>query len=166
MNADEIIEWIYRSTGSHCRTGAMLDRLVGVDTPTFWQVFLDLWNVCDDTWEHRADLLATLRSHSLIAPAIKYMTGADRAFASSLPEPVKVWRGCCRERVRGLAWTTDRAVAERFARGHRGIPVPDPVVAEATIARAGVFFVSTERKESEIVLDPRWLIRVKVEPSP
>lgn len=65
-----------------------------------------------------------------------------------------VYRGCSRERVRGLSWTLDEKVAQSFARGHRGIPVPDPVVVCGEIGRKHVFGVFNDRDESEIVLDP------------
>ena len=73
-------------------------------------------------------------------------------------------RGCSRPRVRGVSWTTDRAVAKTFARGHRGIRLPEPVVATAMVPKAAIFATFTERNESEIVLDPRRLRRVRIAP--
>jgi hypothetical protein len=69
------------------------------------------------------------------------------------PKLVKVWRGCSRQRVPGVAWTLDRTVAEGFARGHR-FPVPDPVLACAEIPKTAIYFFENERKEQEVVLDP------------
>ena len=71
--------------------------------------------------------------------------------------------GCSRPRVRGVSWTMDRKVAERFARGRRFIPVPDPVVAEAVVEREAVFAVLNERKESELLIDPRRLRKLVVQ---
>jgi hypothetical protein len=65
--------------------------------------------------------------------------------------------------VRGLPWTTDRQIAERFARGGRFPPPPDPVVASAEIEKADLFFVSTDRKESEVILDPKLVQRLRLE---
>ena len=39
-----------------------------------------------------------------------------RPHLAALPEQVEIYRGCCRKSDRGLAWTSDRDVAEWFAR--------------------------------------------------
>jgi hypothetical protein len=54
--------------------------------------------------------------------------------------------------------------AREFARGHRGIPVREPVVASALIPKDHIFFVSDERQEKEVVLNPRRLREVIIEP--
>jgi hypothetical protein len=56
--------------------------------------------------------------------------------------------------VRSLPWTTDREIAEFFARGSRFGPQRDPVIARAEIAKTYLFFVSVNRKEGEVILDP------------
>ena len=56
----------------------------------------------------------------------------------------------------------ERAIAEGFARGHRGIRVPDPLVASALIPTDAIFFVTDDRNEKEIVLNPRRLRRLKL----
>ncbi len=55
-------------------------------------------------------------------------------------------------------------MAEEFAGGHRGIRVPEPVVASALIPKEYIFFVTDERQEKEVVLDPRRLRQVITEP--
>jgi hypothetical protein len=52
----------------------------------------------------------------------------------------------------GLSWTTDRDVAANFARGHRGLFNPDPVVLTTTIAKSSIAFAVPERNEAEVVL--------------
>jgi hypothetical protein len=91
------------------------------------------------------------------------MEPLDRAFYDGLPDRVTVFRGCGRRRVRALPWTTDRQIAELFARGGRFSPPPDPVVASAEIAKADLFFVSTDRRESEVILDPYSVQRLRLE---
>jgi hypothetical protein len=76
---------------------------------------------------------------------------------------LQVFRGCSRARVCGIAWTMERTIAEGFARGHRGIRVPDPVVASALIPKDAIFFATDDRNENEIVLNPRRL-RGLIEP--
>jgi non-ribosomal peptide synthetase component F len=46
-------------------------------------------------------------------------------------------------------------VAEGFARGHRGIVVSDPVIATAQVYKRDILAIFIERKESEVLIDPR-----------
>jgi hypothetical protein len=126
----------------------------------FWCVFGNTWSACDRTWHHRRDLLKWLRRYS---PPI--LSDDGRAFLDRLRKPVQVYRGCSRQRVRGISWTADPKVAEEFARGHRGIGVPDPVIASAVIPATAVFAVLVDRDESEIVLDPRRLAKLTIRPT-
>jgi hypothetical protein len=119
------------------------------------------WSSCDSTWDARTWLLQVLQAKP---PAGSFFSPAQRAFFNALPAQVTVFRGCTRPRLRGLAWTTDRAVAEGFARGHRGICVPEPVIASAIIPKEHIFFVSDDRNEKEIILDPRRLRSLMTEP--
>ena len=96
--------------------------------------------------------------------SLAFLQSAQRQFFDTLPPLVQVFRGCSAPRVRGIAWSTERSVAEGFARGHRFIRVPEPVVASAVIPKEHIFFVTDERNEKEIVLDPRRLRKVIVEP--
>ena len=77
---------------------------------------------------------------------------------------LRIYRGCGRRRVRSLPWTTDRAVADKFARGGRFPQPPDPVIACAEIAKANLFFVSADRQENEVVLDPYSIKNLRLEP--
>jgi len=99
-------------------------------------------------------MLSTLRQRKGELSPIGFMDPADRAFYDALPDRVTVFRGCGRRRVRALPWTTDRECAAYFARGGRFAPPPDPVIACGEIAKTNLFFVSTDREECEVVLDP------------
>jgi hypothetical protein len=52
----------------------------------------------------------------------------------------------------GLSWTLDKGVAEGFARGHRGIWNPSPIVITAEVYKRDVAFACAERHEAEIVV--------------
>ena len=80
-----------------------------------------------------------------------------------LLERVPVFRDRTRRRARGLSWTTDRERAEFFARGGRFGTQADPVIASAEVAKVDLFFVSTARKEDEVVLDPYAIRRLRPE---
>lgn len=144
---------------SQTRLPAMLDYLRGASRDLFWPVVLDWWSCCDATWPWRRQLLRELRRHG---PGLEYQSAEDRARFAALPTRIPVFRGCSRARVRGASWSTDPEVAAGFARGHRGIRVPDAVVARAEIDKAAIFAFLTDREESEVLLDPRGLRRVRV----
>ena len=69
-----------------------------------------------------------------------------------LPATMTVYRGQSADASPGLSWTLDRKVAERFARGHRGMKLPNPVVLEITVSRDDVALFITDRDEAEVVL--------------
>ena len=127
----------------------------------FWPALMATWDDCDATWKHRKRVLWAMEKAR--KPAWAFFSPSQRQFFETLPPLVRVFRGCARLRVRGIAWTVDRAVAEDFARGHRGIRVPEPVVASALIPKEHIFFVTDERQEKEVVLNPRQR-RVIIEP--
>lgn len=141
----------------------MLDLILrsgGHDGNAFWPVFLEAWPKCDDTWECRHDILEAMDFYRGFF--LSYATDAERAFYDRLPNWITIYRGCSRDRVFGLSWTLDRKVAERFARGHRGIMVPDPVIAEAKVRTREILAVFTDRKEAEVLIDFTRLQRVKI----
>lgn len=75
--------------------------------------------------------------------------------------PVELWRGTVPERRRDWSWTTDRAVAERFAFGHvRGRP--DGRLYRVLAPSAALLCGNTERGEAEYVLDTCGLRIVEV----
>lgn len=77
----------------------------------------------------------------------------DRDWFNSLPEQLTVYRGCTEGRQDGICWTADKSVAEDFARGHRNIKNPKPIVYEAKINKFDAFFAFNDRGEQEIVWD-------------
>jgi hypothetical protein len=142
------------------RLEALLRLVERQPSRVFWPAFIEGWPNCDATWLCQRELLKLLRAHHAEDPGPGYLPGDCREFFDGLPDPVEVFRGCSRPRIQGASWTTNRAVAEGFARGHRGIRVPDPVIASAVIPKEVIFAAFTDRQESEIVLDPRRLAKL------
>ena len=128
----------------------------------FWPALMNEWCRCDATWDHGQRLLQALMNQT--KPALPFFSSSQRQLFDALPPQVQVFRGCSAPRACAIAWTMDRAIAEGFARGHRGIPVPEPVVASAFIAKEHIFFITDERQEREVILNPRRLRQVVVEP--
>jgi len=135
-----------------------LRRIWWAPREIFWPVFCNLWSACDATWWHQELLIFVLRRY---APAI--LSDDERKIFDALPERVQVYRGCSRERIKGVSWTTERHIAEQFARGHRMIRVPDPVIASAVIAKSDIFITNNDRDEHEVLLDPDHLQELSVE---
>ena len=88
---------------------------------------------------------------------MQHFSADQREAFDELPDVLTVYRGCSRARASGVSWTLDEEVAQRFTKGHRAIPVPDPVVVVGRITKAEIFGVFIDRNESEIVLDPKRL---------
>ena len=135
------------------RLPGVLPTLAALPGHLFWRLFAGLWSMCDDTWEQLDQLLPLLRRHRDYAPARRIGNQATH---------IRVWRGCSCSRIQGLSWTRHLTIAARFAEGHRGIPVPDPVVVSAMIPRSGVFLYDRGRGEGEVVLDPVELIDIEI----
>ena len=95
-----------------------------------------------------------------------YLRKPDLAFYSSLPNEIEVYRGADAngKSTIGLSWTLDRTVAEGFARGHRGLFNPNPVVLTSAVRKCDVAGAYTDSCESEIVLFSRPVDVIAVEP--
>jgi hypothetical protein len=113
----------------------------------------------------RDELLSELTRRNSEEPGTLYLPDAARRHFEGLPDPIRVFRGTSRARVLGVSWTTDRQLAEGFARGHRRIPVPEAVVATALVPKAAIFGVTVERNESEVILDPHRVADLEVLPA-
>jgi hypothetical protein len=146
------------------RAEIMMLAIMGEPSEIFWPVFLTDWPACDRSWKWSWVMLNLMRGHRNVGnPAIPYMESDDCDYYDGMPELVEVWRGTDRTRVRNISWTTDRKVAEKFATGMRGGAFPDPVIAHAFIPKKWIFNVY-DGGEDEVVLDPRRLRKLTIEP--
>ena len=132
------------------------------DTELIWRTLDRYWASCDRISADEND--EVLRILSSCGSYLEHLPLDD--FRASIPgddAPVTVYRGCPRNRVRSLSWSLCREVAEKFARGHRGIPVPDAVIATATIRGRDILFATDARDEREVLVDYRNLSYVTEE---
>jgi hypothetical protein len=143
------------------RLSTVLSLIGGAPPEIFWPTLINEWSGCDATWPDRKWLLEGMERAGQADP---YFSSGQRKFFRTLPRLVQVFRGCSQSRIRGLAWTLDSSVAQGFARGHRNIRVPKPVIASAVIPKEHIFFVTDDRNEKEVVLKPRRLRGLKFEP--
>lgn len=163
---DQMIGALYGlGISSTNRLPAML-RLTAFSTPgTFWRVFNECWPSCDDTWDWQGDLLNAFEhfGREELSPQ-NLMTAETADFLSQLPDRITIYRGCDKSRVKAVSWTTNPEVAKAFARGHRGIRRPNPVLMTARVWRRNVITAFQDRDESEVIIDPaslRYLREIK-----
>lgn len=164
-NRRAAIDAVARYSGMHSseeRLQAVLPLISASPPALFWPIFLTEWSSCDNTWPHTRKVRLALKRQHATEPSTPYLSPEARKFRSTLSSVVTVYRGCSRDRVNGLAWTTDRAIAEGFAKGHRSIPVPNAVIAQAMIPKEEILFVCVDRDEKEVVLDPQNLQNVSL----
>ena len=159
-SALDAIEQCSTAESSERRLLAILPLIEDAPPKIFWAILLKTWPSCDDTWMLKTRLLRAMKKAGPVM--LELLSEHERRFFEGLPAQVPVFRGCSRPRVRGISWTMERTIAEGFARGHRGIQVPDPVVASALIPKDGIFFATDDRSEKEIVLNPRRLRRLRL----
>jgi hypothetical protein len=150
-----------RMFSSYERTAALVLVMARAPTPAeSLRTFLDFGDLCDAPWWNRSYLADELRQACAQVDLADFLGPAERRFFDSLPSVVTVWRGCEQGRERGLSWTTDRATAEGFARGKRYIN-KNPTLVRAEIPKRHIFAVFVGRNESEIVVDPRRLRKLR-----
>ena len=152
---------------SESRLGEFLSLAEHVREPeVFWRAFYETWTACDATWSLRHRLRAKLRKWKSDFPLINpfsYLSSSDAAFFQTLPGSILIYRGASVQRIKGFAWTRDHKVALGFARGHRGIRVPNAVIARAYVQKKHIFFATNSRQESEVVVDFDLLTKVRFE---
>jgi len=93
------------------------------------------------------------------------MNGSYKAF-EELPDEITVYRGWSETNVKagmtkrmGLAWTTDRKIAEWFAKRWKHT---DAKLAIGKVRKSDVYMYTNERNEREVVINPRKVKNKKV----
>jgi hypothetical protein len=109
-------------------------------------LFLEWGNMCDAPWACRSVVARLLRE------ALKTVPLADALPPAALPPMIPIFRDCKSDRVYGLSWTTQIAVAEDFAAGKSYAKV-NPTLVGAFIPKQHLFAVVLGRQESELAVD-------------
>src|SRR5665811_1607945 len=99
------------------RLEVMLALLIPEPSTVFWPLFHRTWSQCDGTWHLRDQLVADLRRHNRQRMGTSFLDADGLKWLRSLTDPIPVFRGCSANRVEGVSWSTDRSIAEGFARG-------------------------------------------------
>lgn len=114
------------------------------DSAKFWAVVTEIWSACDRIPHERFERL--FEEHGVD----DYI--ARRKLPKKIGETVTVYRGQDMRGEVGLSWSLSRQVAEGFARGHRGILNPNPMVVRRRVRRDDIVLYTNARNEQEIVL--------------
>jgi len=80
------------------------------------------------------------------------MCPESRAVYDALPNTFTAYRGQDAASPIGLSWTLERDVAAGFARGHRGLNNPNPVILRRKFRKISVAMILVDRQEHEVVL--------------
>jgi len=132
----------------------MLKAIADQPPEIFWPLWLFNWSHIDYCADLHWDVYDVLKRKGSAQP---YLDDDSMARFLALPKMVTVYRGCDREYVDGVAWTTSKKVAGYFATGGRyGRPI-DPVIATGKIGKCSpdFFFPNGDRNEQEIVCYPK-----------
>ncbi len=108
--------------------------------PIFWAVVVYEWASFDSI------------PHEEFAAAFDFHICPPVNLPDEVQFPVMIYRGQSADDPKGLSWTLNRSVAEAFARGHRGIPLHNPVVLEMQVEFEQIAFYTNDRNEEEVVL--------------
>jgi len=122
----------------------------------FWPLFLAWWDDGETKLTHGfASMLSRVVRNC--GPAHNYMKPEDKSFFDALPEWVPVYRGTRRpsNNMNGISWTTDRDMAEWFARRYDGVDEGHGVLLSGRVRRSNIFAAFTERGESEVLCLPQ-----------
>jgi hypothetical protein len=145
---EELSDWLL-NFGSEERPRQFLNVASMMEAELFWRNFHTQWSTFDSIPHEDFEALMIEHRDEWLP---EFMSPESAAAYAELPESFVAYRGQSADDPAGLSWTLNRVVAEGFARGHRMIPVKNPIVIEATISKAAVAGVFLDRNESEIVI--------------
>jgi len=119
-----------------------------IDNETFSKLLIENWIVTEFPNQNGIPMMLELFKK---ADKNYLMDEDDRKEYDKLPEKVKIYRGIQKgAREDGLSWTTNKEVAEWFAKrfNHNG------KIIEGWINKKDIFAYIGERNESEVIVDP------------
>ncbi len=133
---------------SYTRLPNLIDCYRTCDRDDCLRVLGDIWTVCDNIGEHKADLRCILPRSA--EPLM--MTPEELAELEALPDPLTVSRGADRGvNERGLSWSLDRDVAARFPFLNR-YGARNPVLVTASVGKRSVTALKNCREERELII--------------
>ncbi len=117
----------------------------------YWRVLRDLW--IDTEFPGRCRSLWLDFFMSRREGRSELMKPAEHTAFAALPDRVRIYRGAHPKHARGMSWTTERAMAEWFAKRFDR----DDAVFTTVTPKTKIVAYFLGRGESEVVIDPRRL---------
>ncbi len=146
-----------------CNSYNRLETLIGLAgffdglilEPSEWlQLLGEEWESCDNIAQWSDALADTPFAELADAPddwRHHMMTPDELEAFEALPQLVTVWRGCYAHNKRGLSWSLDRDVAQRFPLLHRYRHDGQPLLIRAEVAREQILALKLDRQEAEVI---------------
>ena len=152
--------------GSYARWGWAMGMVQAGQLSEDWLAanLCHLWSISDPDDTDPANLAVFRRMYARHGGILR--DGRPLPKGSSTRGYVRVYRGGMPSDVRmGFAWTTDPKVAQKFAAGAGSrVATPGGVVISGRVRSSHVLAYITGRSESEVIVDPRYVIDVEVTP--
>lgn len=132
------------------RLEAFLEFCDDLTDKEYWEIVAWLWTDCENIWQNRItweEIFERKNRHLIFSPE-------NQSAFDALPDIVCIWRGHSGSQF-GMSWTTDKAVAEKFARRF-GQPSKKlgAKVTEGECYKKDILAFFTDRDESEVVVLP------------
>jgi len=130
----------------------MLKHISDIPLNEWWELLHAVWTSVENLWQYKSVLPILFRGRQ--TTITEMMTDEDdRKTFDALPDTLDIYRGCQWRNRRGWSWTTERKVAEFFARrflknGSKGR------IVTALVRKQNVLFYTNCRQEREVVINP------------
>jgi hypothetical protein len=157
FSSREAIEKHIQFCNSYTRLPTLLDIATFCDADDWLAVLGDAWEICDNISEWRDELLDESPLSWADYPVRAMMRPEENEQFDALPDEVIMYRGCYQQNKRGLSWTLDRAVAERFPFYLRYQQKGPPLLVKGRAKKADIIAFKGGREEAEIIAE-----RVKI----
>lgn len=133
------------------RWEALANLSLYMDDETLAKEFAWVWSDSENIWQNETIIQELMER--LGDPKLKpfLMEESDLAHFNSLPDQIKVYRGCKEHNRRGMSWTQSLERARWFAERLRR-PADRGMVLKGEVAKEDVLFYTNGRGEQEIVI--------------
>lgn len=129
------------------RLNAFLDVERSLSDVKYWEVLGSIWIDSENIWQNKdtwRNLIKSSRGSNEY-----FMSTEEREYFSTLPDVVKVFRGCIANKNKtGLSYTLSKEKAEWFAKRFNS----DGVVVEKEIKKHKIFAYLNGRGEDEVIV--------------
>ncbi|RYG92521.1 MAG: hypothetical protein EON58_18495 [Alphaproteobacteria bacterium] len=159
-NWSEYVFWHERPYRAEALRRVLASEKLPLQKPASWKLIKSVWTDSENVQQHD-EFWASLWAKT--DPRVTF-NAAERKALDKLPEMIPIWHGLERndDRELGYSWTTDKAIARRFAERFAGFHERAPYLAAGRVRKEAVKAYLLERGESEIIAFPEEIERVAI----